>query len=83
MSRLAESDRSNAEWQRDLSFALTRLAELYELQAEPFEALPLAETSLAIDERLTAFDRTNVMWRNDAAFTRALVARLRDKAGAG
>jgi hypothetical protein len=58
MSRLAESDRSNAEWQRDLSFALTRLAELYELQAEPFEALPLAETSLAIDERLAALDRT-------------------------
>ncbi|MBN1439807.1 MAG: tetratricopeptide repeat protein, partial [Anaerolineales bacterium] len=75
--RLAEADPSNAGWQRDLSYCLTRLAELYKRQGERLKALPLAEESLSIDERLSALDPTNVQWRKDVEASRALVARLR------
>ena len=78
MSRhLAEADPSNAVWQRDLSFVLTRLAEFHDQQGARTEALPLAEESVAIDERLAALDRSNATWQHDVTVSRALVARLR------
>ena len=75
--RLAAADPTNAGWQRDLSFSLTRMAEFHERQSNHAETLKLAEQSLAIDERLAALDPTNATWRKDIAFSRALVARLR------
>ena len=77
MRRLAEADPSNAGWQRDLSFSLTRLAETYEQQGNRPAALALANEGLAIDERLAALDPTNVGWQNDVAVSRSLVDRLR------
>ncbi|MDA1313633.1 MAG: hypothetical protein O2968_09890 [Acidobacteria bacterium] len=53
------------------------MAEFHERQGERTKALPFAEESLAIGERLAALDRTNVTWQNDVEFSRALVARLR------
>jgi hypothetical protein len=58
--RLAEADPSNAGWQRDLSFSLTRLAEFHEQRHDRTAALPYAEESLRIDERLAALDPSNV-----------------------
>lgn len=74
--RLAASDASNARWQRDLSFSLTRLAEFHEDEGERTEAIPYAKASLQIDERLAALDPTNATWRNDVIASRALLARL-------
>jgi tetratricopeptide (TPR) repeat protein len=75
--RLAEADPSNAGWQRDLSFSLTRLAEFHEQQGERAVGLPFAKESLSIDERLSALDPTNITWQKDVAVSRGLVARLR------
>ncbi len=75
--RLAEADPSNAGWQRDLSFSLTRLAEIHEQMGDRTAALPYAEESLSIDERLATLDRSNVTWQRDLAASRSLVARLR------
>ena len=75
--RLAEADPSNAGWQRDLSFSLTRLAQFHEQKGDRAEALPFTQESLAIDERLAALDRSNVTWQKDVVVSRALVTRLR------
>ncbi len=56
--RLAATDPSNASWQRNLSFAFSRLAELHERREDRAEALRLAKLSLAISERLAALDPT-------------------------
>jgi tetratricopeptide (TPR) repeat protein len=75
--RLAQADASNAGWQRDLSFSLTRMAEFHEQRGDRAEAMRFAEESLVINERLAALDRTNATWQQDVKVSRALVARLR------
>lgn len=77
--KLAQADRSNTQWQRDLSYVLTGLAQWHEGLGQPARALPLAAESLAIDERLAALDPTNVTWADDVKVSRALVERLRNK----
>jgi hypothetical protein len=74
---LAEADPSNAGWQRDLSFALTPLAGLYERMNDYELSLPCAEESLTIDERLPPRDRSNATWQKNVTISRALVDRLR------
>ena len=74
---LAEADPSNADWQRDLSCDLTKLADILEQQGDIENSLPLALESLSIDERLSALDPTNVTWRQDLSISRDLIARLR------
>ena len=75
--RLAESDPSNAVWQRGLSYSLTRMAQLHERQGDRDEALRFALESLGIDERLAALDCSSATWQRDVAISRALVARRR------
>ena len=75
--KLAQSDPSNAQWQRDLSYSLTKLSELAELSGRRDQALEYAEESLAIDERLAALDQSNVIWQKDVRVSRDMVARLR------
>ncbi|UUX95406.1 hypothetical protein [Aquabacterium sp. J223] len=70
------ADTSNAEWQRDLSYSLTLLAESYHAHGERSSALEFAVRSLAIDERLAKLDPTNVTWQRDVEVSRALLARL-------
>lgn len=74
---LAAADPSNAGWQRDLSFSLTRMAEIEGQQDQCTEALRFAEQALEIDERLSALDPTNATWQKDVAVSRRLLARLR------
>jgi hypothetical protein len=49
----------------------------HERRGEREAALPNAEESLAIDERLAALDPSNVTWQKDVAVSRTQVARLR------
>ena len=76
--RLADTDPSNAGWQRDLSFSFTNIAQLHEQTGNRNEALRLAQESLEIDERLAALDPINATWRRDVEISRALVPRLRE-----
>ena len=78
---LAESDPSNAGWQRDLSFSFTRLAQICEQQGKRPLAVEYAEKSLLIDERLAALDPTNATWQNDVKVSRGMVARLKAAGG--
>lgn len=77
--RLAGADPKNAGWQRDVSFTLTKLAEINSTAGRRDVALLFAEESLAIDERLAALDPSNAVWQNDVRVSRALVARLRSR----
>jgi tetratricopeptide (TPR) repeat protein len=81
--RLAAADSSNAGWQRDLSFVLTRIAESHERQRNRTEALRCAEESLEIDQQLAALNPANATWQRDVAASCVLVARLRGVAGEG
>jgi hypothetical protein len=75
--RLAVSDPSNTGWQRDLSFSLTKMAQVNNQNGDRGQALRFAEESLNIDERLAALDPTNATWQKDVKISRALVAHLR------
>ena len=78
MSRqLAEADQTNAGWQRDLLVSFTKMAEFFEGQGDRAQALPYAQQSLAVAERLAALDPTNATWQNHVKFARARVTRLR------
>ncbi len=71
--QLAASDPSNATWQRDLSYSLTKLAQLHAKLGRWTQALFFAEQSLAIDERLAAMDPTKVTRQKDVQISRRLV----------
>ena len=53
------------------------MAEFFEGQGDRAQALPYAQQSLAIAERLAALDPTNATWQNHVKFARARVTRLR------
>ena len=78
--RLTDADRSNAVWQRDLSYSLTQLSLCHEQLNDRSATLVCAEESLRIDERLAVLDPSNATWQRDLMFSRALVARLRPDA---
>jgi hypothetical protein len=82
--RLADTDPANTVWQSDLSYICWVIAaEVFQPQQRCAEALELEAQSLRISERLAATDPTNVTWQEDAQAERALVAKLRAKAGGG
>ena len=77
MRRLAQSDATNAGWQRDLSYTLKKMAGFQMNQGDLRQALSLAQESQAIDERLVAIVPSNKTWQRDLEFSRDLVAQMR------
>ena len=67
--RLAASDRSNTDWQRDLSVAYGNIANVLAAQDKLDEALKSYGDSLAIRERLAASDRSNTSWQSDLSLS--------------
>ena len=63
--RLAAADRSNTEWQRDLSVSYERVGNVLVAQGKLDEALKAYRDGLAIAERLAAADRSNTQWQRD------------------
>ena len=63
--RLAAADRSNTEWQRDLSVSYERVGNVLVAQGKLDEALKAYRDGLAIRERLAAADRSNTQWQRD------------------
>jgi hypothetical protein len=57
---------------------LTMLALIFEQQGKPEQALPLAEESLSIDERLSALAPSSVTWQRDVKVSRNMVRRLHE-----
>ena len=63
--RLTAADRSNTDWQRDLSVFHGKIGDVLVLQGKLDDALQSYRQSLAINERLTAADRSNTQWQRD------------------
>ena len=63
--RLAAADRSNTQWQRDLSVSYDRVGNVLVAQGKLDEALKAYRDDLAIAERLAAADRSNTQWQRD------------------
>ena len=66
---LAESDPSNAGWQRDLSVSLNKIGDLKTAQGDLAGALAAYSESQAIAERLAGSDPSNVQWQLDVVFS--------------
>src|SRR5205823_3149240 len=63
--RLAAADRSNTQWQRDLSISDEKVGDMLNAQGKLDEALKSYRDSLVIRERLAAADRSNTEWQRD------------------
>jgi tetratricopeptide (TPR) repeat protein len=63
--RLAAADRSNTQWQRDLSVSYNNVGDVLVAQGKLDAALKAYRESLAIRERLAAADRSNSEWQRD------------------
>ncbi len=63
--RLAATDRSNTQWQRDLSISYEKVGDVLMAQGNLNDALKAYRDSLAIAERLAAADRSNTLWQSD------------------
>jgi tetratricopeptide (TPR) repeat protein len=65
--RLADSDKSNTEWQRDLSASYDRIGDVLYAQGHLSEALDKYQASLTIRQRLTNGHNGNAEWQRDLA----------------
>ncbi len=63
--RLAGSDGSNSEWQRDLSVSYDRIGDVLVAQGKLGEALIRFEAGLEVAERLAGSDGSNSEWQRD------------------
>jgi len=63
--RLALSDPTNTELQRDLGVSLNTVGDVYQAQGKLAEALVVFEESLTLFRRLALSDPTNTLWQND------------------
>ena len=63
--QLAESDPSNANWQRDLSVSYEKLAGVYQKQDKIAEAIGQYKKSLIIKNHLAEMDKSNADWQRD------------------
>jgi tetratricopeptide (TPR) repeat protein len=63
--RLAEQDKTNSEWQRDLGISYEKIANVLMAQGKLQEALDLYQQELGIAKRLAEQDKTNSEWQRD------------------
>ncbi|MFM7688410.1 MAG: tetratricopeptide repeat protein, partial [Alphaproteobacteria bacterium] len=63
--RLAASDPSNTEWQRDLSVSHEKIGEILQAQGDLAGALAAYQRGIDIAERLAASDPSNTGWQRD------------------
>jgi tetratricopeptide (TPR) repeat protein len=65
--RLAEQDKTNSVWQRDLADSYERLGDVLPAQGKLPEALDVYQQGLAIAKRLAEQDKSNTGWQRDLA----------------
>jgi tetratricopeptide (TPR) repeat protein len=73
-ARLAKSDPSNADWQRNLSLSYAAIGGAEALQGHLAQALESSQASFAITERLAKSDPSNTNWQRDLAMCYAKLA---------
>ncbi len=78
---LASTERSNTQWQRDLSISYNKLGDVLVKQGKLDEALKAYRDGLAIAERLAAADRSNTQWQRDLSVSYNMVGDVLVKQG--
>ena len=73
---LAEQDKTNSGWQRDLSVSYNKVGDVLVAQGKLQEALDAYQQKLTIDKKLASQDPTNAVWQNSAAWCRYCVAKV-------
>src|SRR6202051_1925348 len=63
--RLAEQDKPNAGWQRDLAASYGNVGDVLEAQGKLQDALDAYQQELAIAKRLAEQDKSNSEWQRD------------------
>jgi tetratricopeptide (TPR) repeat protein len=63
--QLADSDKANAQWQRDLSISYMKLGDVLEAEQKHDDALTSYQMSFAVAERLPSGGERNVEWQRD------------------
>jgi tetratricopeptide (TPR) repeat protein len=79
--RLAQSDSSNAGWQRDLSESYIKVGDVQEAQGDLAGALQSYRDSLAIIERLAQSDPGNAGWQRDLSVSYERVGYVQEAQG--
>jgi tetratricopeptide (TPR) repeat protein len=74
--RLAEQDPSNADWQRELAVAHSRVGDVLQAQGKLDSALSAFTAALAISRRLLEQDPSNTIWQRDLASTHSQMGEL-------
>ena len=69
MQRLVAVDRSNMQWQRDLSISYIKVGDVLMDEDKLDEAIAAYRDSLAICERLVAADNGNTLWESDLSLS--------------
>jgi tetratricopeptide (TPR) repeat protein len=78
---LAEQDKSNVGWQRDLSVSYDKVGEVLEAQGKLQEALDAYQQSLTIAKRLAEQDKSNSGWQRDLIVSLYKVGTIMAKIG--
>jgi tetratricopeptide (TPR) repeat protein len=66
---LAEQDKTNSGWQRDLSVSYNEVGDVLMAQGKTQDALDVYEQSLAIAKRLAEQDKSNSGWQRDLSIS--------------
>jgi hypothetical protein len=74
--RLAKSDPSNANWQRELSVSYAHLADGYRKAGEREKALDALRDGRAIMMRMTSLSPDNAVWKRDLVWFDGQIAEL-------
>jgi eukaryotic-like serine/threonine-protein kinase len=78
---LADRDRDNPVWQRDVSVTLNRLGSIALSSGELAEALKADEEALGIMRRLNERDPTNPMWQQELAISLSGIGNVKSLTG--
>ena len=81
VKRLAEQDKTNSDWQRDLSVSYDKVGDVLVAQGKLQEALEAYQQDLAIVKRLAEQDKTNSDWQRDLIVSLYKVATTMAKIG--
>ena len=73
---LAQQDKTNSGWQRDLSIGYEKVGDVLVAQDKLQEALEAYQQYLAIAKALAEQDPTNAVWQNATAWSRYCVAKV-------
>lgn len=79
--RLADADRGNAEWQRDLSIGYIKLGDVLDAEQKRRDALSAYKSGLSAAERLPRTGKGNVEWQRDAYVAQERIGDLQMKNG--